>query len=335
MVPCTASADQHQVPSPLTFGIYAGSRLSEESSVHPDIPVRIMAALARLQPANRPFLVRCYLNYTGNQLFIDETPQHAQQYAVDGRKLDLALCYCTPDGDLDDWTSFVRVMVRRYGSSLAQLQIAEEPNNPHAAMGGNGSFPRVREAIIAGVIAAKNEAQQHGYTIQVGFNATPSFDPNDDFWPSMAALGSPAFIEALDYVGLDFFPDVFRPLPRLADGSILPLEDAVAGVLTQFRTVNLRDGCIPATIPMHITENGWPTSPSRSYTQQAQVLETILRVIDSQRQALNIAYYAYHGLRDIDSTSSALQFGLLRDDYTPKPAFACYRQLIAEMSMDV
>ena len=41
----------------------------------------------------------------------------------------------------------------------------------------------------------------------------------------------------------------------------------------------------------------------------------------------------YHGLRDADSNNPNLfyQFGLMRDDYTPKPAFETYRQLIAEL----
>ena len=316
--------------SGLAFGIYAGSRTHYEPR-HPDDPTHIMAALAQLQQPHLPFLVRSYMNYVGNGQFVHETPLDAEQYARDGRQLDLALCYHTADGDLEDWTAFVRTMVGRFGPHLVKLQLTEEPNNPDAANGGDGSFPNVREAIIAGVLAAKEEAQRLGYTFQIGFNATPSFAPNDDFWPSIATLGTPAFLSALDYVGLDFFPDVFQPLPSRADGTTMPLEQAVAGVLTHFRTVNLSTGNIPATIPIHITENSWPTSPTRSYEQQAAVLETTVRTIHLLHTTLNIASYAYHGLRDSDSSRGDLQFGLLRDDYTPKPAFECYRRLIAEL----
>lgn len=317
---------------PLTFGIYPGSRTADSSAGKRDDPAQIAAALARLQPPGGAFLVRSYVVYSGNGRPAEETPLDATQYATGGRRLDLVLCYCTPAGDVSDWELFVRQMVRWYGTSLAKLQIAEEPNNPDAASGGNGSFPRVREAIVAGVLAAKDEARKHGYRFDLGFNATPSFSPHDEFWPGMAALGSASFIEALDYVGLDFFPDVFRPLPQLADGSALPLDEAVKGVLAHFRTVNLRDGQIPPAVPIHITENGWPTSPSRSHERQAQVLETTLRTIYAQRQELNITQYAYFGLRDIDSASNDLQFGLLADDYSPKPAFERYCQLVAEMS---
>jgi hypothetical protein len=211
------------------------------------------------------------------------------------------------------------------------LQLTEEPNNPHAATGGDGSTPNVRQAIIEGVIAAKQEALRLGHAMQVGFNATPSFGPNDEFWHSVATLATPAFIDALDYIGLDFFPDVFRPLPPGPGGSPIALEDAVAGVISQFRMVSLREGNIPPTVPIHITENGWPTSPMRSYEQQATVLETIVRTIYTYRQEFNVTHYEYFDLRDADSSDIGFQFGLLRDDYQPKPAFHTYQKLIAEL----
>lgn len=47
-------------------------------------------------------------------------------------------------------------------------------------------------------------------------------------------------------------------------------------------------------------------------------------------EALNITGYIHHTLRDARSAGSGLfcQFGLMTDDYTPKPAFHAYRDLI-------
>jgi hypothetical protein len=41
-------------------------------------------------------------------------------------------------------------------------------------------------------------------------------------------------------------------------------------------------------------------------------------------------------LRDADSSNPSIfyQFGVLRDDYTPKPAFEVYRRLIAELGVE-
>jgi hypothetical protein len=165
----------------------------------------------------------------------------------------------------------------------------------------------------------------------MGFNATPIFNPADDFWPAIGARITPDFLAALDYVGLDFFPDVFRPLGP--DGAAVDLREPVAGVLRHFRKVNLRAGGIPATVPIHIGENGWPTTPTRTYERQAEVLEMIVRTVHQQRTALNITHYEYFSLRDAVTASPDLgfQFGLLRDDYTLKPAFTRYRELIAEL----
>jgi hypothetical protein len=335
MTPASPTLNESsQSAPPLIFGIYPGSTAGLELDGKviagpPDQPEQINAALAQLQPRGRPFMVRGYAHYVGRQTLLLETPSDMAQYAVDGRQLDLVLCYRTPDGDLDDWAELVRATVRRYGPALTKLQITEEPNNPDAATGGDGSFPNVQRAIVAGVLAAKAAARERGLSLQVGFNATPSL--TTDFWTQLAAVSDAAFVAALDYVGFDFFPDVFRPLPRAADGGPMPLEAAVAGVLTNFRRVCLAAAHIPAAVPIHITEHGWPTDPQRSYQRQAEVLETVVRTIDAHRAALNITHYELFNLRDAESASSAFQFGLLRDDYTPKPAFERYRRLIAEL----
>lgn len=318
---------------PLIFGIYPGGGVGIDPGSGlilgaPDQPAQINAALDQLQPNGRPFVVRGYLHYVGRRTIVHATPADMQQYVRNARQLELVVCYRTPDGDLEDWVECVREIVRDYGSALTCLQITEEPNNPDATAGGDGSFPNIHQAIVKGILAAKDEMRRQGNLFQVGFNATPSF--NNDFWTQLAAAAGTALGEAVDYVGFDFFPDVFRPLPRLADGSPMPLEAAVAAVLQGFRTVHLATAHIPASVPIHITENGWPTSAARSYARQAEVLETIVRTIHAQRAALNITHYEYFDLRDANS-SDALQFGLLRDDYTPKPAFERYRTLIAEL----
>ncbi len=317
---------------PLIFGIYPGGYTVSDAPTVPNDPDRIREALRRLQPANAPFLVRGYRHFTGQLSPVAsgrvEAPEAVEQYLGEGRRLDLALCFRQPD--LDGWLAYIRDTIRRDGASLASLQITEEPNMmTFAAV--DGCIPRVREALVQGVMAAKAEARRLGLDVQVGFNAVLSFDPADDFWPSIAALGGQPFFDALDYVGLDFFPDVFRPFAP--DASADDVRRVVVGALTNFRDVQLAAGGVPATTPIHITEHGWPTGPQRSYDRQALMVETIVRAIHEQRARLNITHYEHHTLRDANSSSPDLfaQFGLMRDDYTPKPAFERYRSLIAEL----
>ncbi len=318
----------------LTFGIFPGgvtfgpeTGFLIESIDYPLVMERVKRTLDQLHAKGELFLVRCYMHYLGSGKTGSITPLDMKQYASGGRKLDLALCYRTEEGDIEDWVNFIRRAIQDYGPYLGKIQVAEEPNNPDATSGGDGSFPGVCEAIVAGVPAAKEEAQRQGFRIQVGFNAVPSFDPNNSFWNDIAQMSHPDFLKTLDYVGLDFYPDVFRPLP-----AGLSIREAVSGVLSHFRSVNLTTGRIPADIPIHITENGWPTSDTRTETQQAISIEEVIRTIDQKKEELNITHYEFFDLLDADRTKTAgLQFGLLRDDFTAKPAFEVFQRLVREL----
>ncbi len=150
----------------------------------------------------------------------------------------------------------MRELVEQYGAVTSTLQVTEEPNDT-----GNpvldGYYPSVREAIIQGVSAAKVRARELGYDdLRVGFNTTPLFGPSASFVAELAALGGPAFAAELDYVGLDFFPDVFRPV------AASDLASAVAGLLRHHREAVLTPAGL-GHVPLHITEHGWPTGEER------------------------------------------------------------------------
>jgi hypothetical protein len=293
----------------------------------PDDPPRTQAALEALAGGRR-FLVRSYCIYDGGDAPASSTPIDPAVYATGGRRLDLVLCYRPGHDDLPRWTSFVRDMVGRFGAIADAIQVTEEPNNPDAASGGDGSSPNVLQAMIEGVVAAKAEARARRLPLAVGVAFAPSFNPGDRFWPAAAECVTPAFLSSLDYVGLDFFPDVFRPLPTP------DVDTAVDGVLTHFRTLNLKTGGIPASVPIRVTEHGWQTGEGRPLERQADVLERVVRAIDSCRERVNVTHYECFMLRDGDSRrpEMASQWGLLRHDYSPKPAFEVYRRLIAELA---
>ena len=63
---------------------------------------------------------------------------------------------------------------------------------------------------------------------------------------------------------------------------------------------------IPATVPLHIEENGFPTSePTRTYARQAQIAENMIRTFLSGNY--NLHDYRWFNLRDGDSTSPNFQ----------------------------
>lgn len=311
------------------FGIYPGGAAGSDNGVvkgAPDNPVKIIEALDDLSKNAELFLVRGYLHYLGNGEYKNLTPLDPTQYLSANRKMDLVLGYQSRNGDINDWKKFIRNMIGKYQNSLAKIQITEEPNLngvPYV----DGDSKNVRQAVVEGVIAAKDEVTKLNIPIQVGFNGVPTFNPDNDFWRKIGQLAKGTkFYNSLDYIGLDFFPDVFRPIP---DGE---LETAIEGVLHHYRTVSLSEAGISMEVPLHITENGWATSPERTEKKQAEVLETNIRTIYALREKFNITHYEMFDLRDADSSNPDFfhQFGIMKDDYTPKLAYNVYKTMIRQ-----
>jgi len=314
----------------LRFGIYlgGGSEVHHElASGKPDVPEEINRALDLLQ-GDKQFLVRTYLGFTGTEedaeLVDMPTMPDLARYTWRGRKLDLVLSNWDRQGNLAAWVEFIENAIARYGPYIGCLQICEEPNLYDYP--GDGRFGFAVENIITGVRVARQKLRQRAISASVGFNAVPSSDPDDSFWHEMAERMDDSFIRAIDYVGLNFYPDAAAPL-------VGQMAAEVTKVLREFREVTLNGAGIPGSVPIHICENGWPTGPHRYYPRQAQLIEQMVRTVYELRGKLNITHYELFSLRDADTANPNpnSQFGIMRDDYSPKPAFETYRELIAEL----
>jgi hypothetical protein len=272
----------------MVSGIYPGGVAGTDTGLtnaKPDDPALIKQAFTQLQQANKKIIIRAYIHYNGSDEFADEAPLNAEQYAVTDHSLDLVLCYRTEVFNEVSWKEIIKKMIDRYGNKLHSIQITEEPNLKNV-FAGDGNFKDIDRALFTGVTTAKEEIINNGLNVKIGFNSVPSFDPTDTFWNM---IGSQAFFEfrnAIDYVGLDFFPDVFR---RTApDGEPNDVVQSVTNVLRYFRNVRLTASNIPASTPIHICENGWPTGEGRTYEGQSEILEKIIRTIHSISNELNI-----------------------------------------------
>ncbi len=173
--------------------------------------------------------------------------------------------------------------------------------------------------------------------MKVGFNATPTFGPAAAFWSQLKVLATPEFVEALNFVGLDFFPDVFRP--AAPDGQAGDVASSVTGILEAMRNIWLPEANISDSVAIHITEHGWPTGLTRSAERQADVLETVVRTVYSLRARLNIERYTLFSLRDVslsDAEDNLFRyFGITDARYVPKLAFGRFQALIDELSLPV
>ena len=122
-------------------------------------------------------------------------------------------------------------------------------------------------------------------------------------------------------------------------GAGAPAGDLVSGVrsatLAAIRL--LREDLLPrarlAAADLHVTESGYPTGPGRTEAMQEEALRAAVSAVAEGGRSHRVTGYRWFDLRDADSASPSFEsrYGLMRDDYSPKPAFAAYRDLIATL----
>ena len=318
-------------PPPLLFGIYPLGVAGTPTGLAvgpPDDYDQIRAALddLDLRASTRTYLVD---TETGGQ---DAVLRLADRYREVGLLSHVTLgCLRDTGFELDRWIELVRTVIRRYGDQLRSLQITNEPNLSFM----DGAKPYVLQALTHGVVAAKDEIRRGDLDIDVGFGSVPQSDVAlTTFWADLAATASPALWESVDFVGHNFYVDVFEePLETAA------ISTRVEQVLRALRHDHLAAAGIPPRVPIRVTENGWPTGTNpftntpRTPERQAEVIDTVIRTVHRLRSELNISHYMLFGLRDADSSQSDLfhQFGIMHDDYTPKPAYHTFKYLITEL----
>lgn len=237
-----------------------------------------------------------------------------------------------PDGP-EEFAAWVRDVVRTVGRSkaLVGVEVTNEANLNGAPDNSDGSYAGVAEAVVLGVKAALAERDRLGYRhVGVGFDWFDGMSPvvDDAFWTALREAGGD-FGAKLDWIGMNSYPGTYDT-PRAPLGTE---GEAVVASLRRLRNCYAPRIGIPATTPIRVTENGWPAGASRPAEVQAQVLERMVRAVHDHRAELNVRDYYWFTLRDTDSslTDNESHYGLLADDYTPKPAFTTYRSLVREL----
>ncbi|QIK71882.1 hypothetical protein G7070_05850 [Propioniciclava coleopterorum] len=307
----------------MLFGIWPGVIAADLVELTPLVTPpedveRTRAALDRLQGDAEQFYIRCYRHYRGSgepEPGVVAAPADPANYTGRGRLMDLTACYRATEPALAGYAEFVRQAVRDVAAwGGGKVQVGEELNVPYPQDGG---FPGCFEAVAAGVEAGLEERDQLGANVGIGVNGAGVADPA--FWTTMVDALGPDSTARLDFIGLDMFPDVFRPLP----------EDKV-GAGAQFLVHTLRhvtrDAGISEATPIHVTETGWPTGHTRDEAKQARILQAVAEAVAVTGE---VSVYELFSLRDgISDGNWQNGFGLLYDDYAPKPSYDAVRRLI-------
>jgi hypothetical protein len=341
----TEASDVEQKPGPLLrFGIgplpQAGQIGGSPAPAVPEQPERTHALLGQLRPPGGPFVLRL------NRFFWSDGEEGfrrylelARRFTARGYLVELQVRYHPSpeqEGNIPAWVEHVREVVRRFGPNrrVVALQIANEVNITFSADSSDGAYQGAREALVQGVIAARGEAAKLGYRhLAIGFNWAYRTEPANEtsFWQSLRDRGGPAFVQAVQWIGLDAYPGTVFPPAHTEGGE----RDGMVNAMSALRCYARIPG-IPEAVPMKVEENGWPTQPpSRSYERQARVLELMVRAVHDFRGTYNVTDYRWFNLRDGDTDSPLLfqHFGLTESDYDEKPAFGVYRRLVRELSV--
>jgi len=332
---------------PLRFGIdpgLAGSAGGVQLPATPDETARDLAAVRALAVPGKELVVRLNrLFYSDGQAGIDAFRRLATLYTRAGLEVELQVRYHPASGQAGDiaaWLAYVRHVVDTFGPDrrVVSMTITNEVNVTFSPNTSDGYYPGAEDALIQGIEAAHDEAVRRGFSqLRFGFTYAYRFSPPGDaaFFSYIGAHGGPAFRRALGFVGLDFYPGTIYP-PLMAPGDSYRAELAqAAGVL---RRCLMPMAAIAPSTPIWITEDGVSSSPPGGEGPQAATLRELVQAARDYSGTFGITDYRWFNLRDSSSTSPTdvvgptfSSFGLLRDDYGPKPAFADYRALIARL----
>lgn len=325
------------------FGITPGIAGSAGVGQGSALPVRPRAetkALQRLEPRGRPLVLRLNrLFWADGRSAIRRFAHRVDRYARAGFESEVQVRYHPPEGregDLRAWKRFVRAAVRKLGKrrSVSAFSITNEINFPFSPNTSDGSYDRALEAMVRGVATADRVlARLRRPNVRLGFSVAWRYTPEEDaaFWQELGEIATPRFRRGLDYVGLQVYPGLVWPpveIPGRTAG------DEVVEALTLVRECYMPKANLGRRVDLWVSENGYPTKPGvNSETGQAERLVSSVEAVADYAGALGVTDYRWFNLRDNDSDGADLfsQVGLLRDDYSTKPAFGEYRRAIRRL----
>ena len=336
----SSAAASTAVSRRLRFGVYPWGTAGCVAPCAPAVAEdagRSLAAVKRLK-GGRAFVVHLYGDYTGtSDASADRLLREASWWASHGLQIAAILRYRPASRrEAAGYPAWARAQARRLAAlpGTVSIQIANEPTNM-ASAAGDGSYPGVVRAIARGVPAARQEVVASGRPdILVGFNWAAGRHPDrtDRIWGRLKRAGGSAFTRAVGFVAVNVYPGTWSaPLstnaPRMAQ-----IRATMRRTLHAMRFRHMVAAGVPRA-SITIGETGYPTTARRKQQTQDRVLQAIAGVADAARATYGVTDLYWFALRDGRSASGELEngYGLLRDDYTAKPAFATLRSLIARI----
>ena len=205
-----------------------------------------------------------------------------------------------------DYGAFARFITARYGSELAAVEAWNEPE-------------------INGDLIASNLPATYTQMVKAFYTGAKEGDPGVDVLAGSLAYADVPFLKALYADGIKGFYDGIAVHPY-ADGANPANTSVTHSFLGGIQTLHAVQLQVGDNTPIWVTEFGWPTGTAagaNSEQQQAEYVEEAFGILDGLPYVKGATIYQ---LRDMGSDPSNPEdnFGLLRENFTPRPAYAAF-----------
>lgn len=215
-----------------------------------------------------------------------------------------------PPRDPADFAAVARFVTRRYGARLAALELWNEPNQPQAR---------------AQFLRGPDRPGAYARLVRAAYPAAKSGDTGVPVLAGALAFADTRFLRTLYARGIRGYADGISVHPYTdgrAPSAWGPADRSLLKGLFAIRRTMLDAG---DTSPLWVTEYGWTTGASAGSARvdertQADYLARGARLLAALPWVRG--QFAYN-LRDkaADPADSEANFGLLRRDFAPKPAY--------------
>lgn len=219
---------------------------------------------------------------------------------------DRGVGWYPPTND-QDFADFVRYITSTYGSELAAVEIWNEPDNP------SGSY-----------FTSSNPVADYAALLKAAYPAAKEGDPNVPVLAGSLAGTDVTFLQQLYAAGIQGYYDGIAvhaycgtdaPGATPAGGDIR--FEFQAG-LEAIHALQLQHG---DTTPIWVTEFGWDSVDTPAQTG-ATYLEQAYQIMAGMPYVRAGIVYELHD--DIGASGPGASYGLLNQDYSPKPAYAAF-----------
>lgn len=328
----------------LTYGIIP----PQLPIVLPSVPVpkiqmpKVIEALKELS-GGHPFIVHIYTTWSQYPSSLQSLTTEIEDYASAGFIISLTLRYLPPsgkNGDIAGFQRYVQSMIEHFANqpAIKFLQITNEPNSSANPAASDGAYTNVVSALVTGVEAAYAEEKKVHFNAKIGFNWFYSFGRSQDvkFWREVGATGGSRFAHDVSWVGVDLYPGTYVPFtlpPETAKDFASTASTDVESALNYVRTQLMPLAGLGKSVPMGISEIGWATNPpSRSFSEQSALVTAFSYGACSVVRQDNLEFMQWFDLADnaVSLPQSPLKMGIMRYNFSPKPAFYAYKKVIAQ-----